>query len=156
MSPYGAEAADLSKAGGSLLINMGTLNADSLPNYLQALQAYNQRGNPVVLDPVGGSASEIRKNTVKELMAGGYFDLIKGNESEIKGVYGQANAAQLGVDSGPSTLNSKEKATLVQELALRESEFSFALADHSALLQAQRCFCCSVRTGFFKRVKVWC
>lgn len=131
MSPYGAEAADLAKAGGSLLINMGTLNADSLPNYLQALQAYNQRGNPVVLDPVGGSASEIRKNTVKELMAGGYFDLIKGNESEIKGIYGQSSAGQLGVDSGPSTLNSKEKAALVQKLAMRESEFSTLLTKQS-------------------------
>ncbi|WEW57811.1 thiamine biosynthetic bifunctional enzyme [Emydomyces testavorans] len=120
MSPYGAEAADLAKAGGSLLINMGTLNDGSLCNYLQAIEAYNQRGSPVVFDPVGAAASQIRRNAVKELMAGGYFDLIKGNESEIKEIYGRVAAKQIGVDSGSSTLSTREKVVMVQELALRE------------------------------------
>ncbi|KAI1938519.1 thiamine biosynthetic bifunctional enzyme [Ophidiomyces ophidiicola] len=120
MSPYGAEAADLAQAGGSLLINMGTLNSDSLGNYVQAIQAYNQLGSPVVFDPVGAAASQVRRNMVKDLLAEGYFTLIKGNESEIKGILGRAPTKQIGVDSGPSTLNLIEKATVVQELAIRE------------------------------------
>ncbi|EEP75916.1 conserved hypothetical protein [Uncinocarpus reesii 1704] len=120
MSPYGAEADDLANAGGSLLINMGTLNADSEKNYLQAMEVYNRRGNPVVLDPVGGGATDVRQNMVKALMAGGYFDLIKGNEGEIKAIYGQSPTRQIGVDSGPSTLGPKEKVAMVQDLASRE------------------------------------
>ncbi|EER24135.1 thiamine-phosphate pyrophosphorylase, putative [Coccidioides posadasii C735 delta SOWgp] len=120
MSPYGPEATDLSKAGGSLLINMGTLNADSLNNYTQAVQAYNQRGSPVVFDPVGGGATEVRQNAIRTLMAGGYFDLIKGNESEIKVIYGQSSSRQIGVDSGPSTLTLQEKVAMVRDLATRE------------------------------------
>lgn len=53
MSSYGEEASDLSKLGGALVINMGTVNPDGLANYLKALQAYNEAGRPVVFDPVG-------------------------------------------------------------------------------------------------------
>ncbi|KAG5304215.1 thiamine-phosphate pyrophosphorylase [Histoplasma capsulatum G186AR] len=120
MSGYGPEAVDLAKNGGSLLINMGTLNNESIDNYLQALQAYNAEGNPVVFDPVGAGATDVRRKAAKQLMAGGYFDLIKGNESELIQVYGKVRGQQIGVDSGPSTLNCKEKARLVMDLAKRE------------------------------------
>ncbi|KAM5469252.1 thiamine biosynthetic bifunctional enzyme [Microsporum audouinii] len=120
MSGYGLEAPDLAKNNGALLINMGTLNSESMDNYLQAIRAYNETGNPVVLDPVGAAATQIRRQSVKTLMQGGYFDLIKGNESEISYIYGYTSEHQVGVDSGPSMLDSKEKATLVRDLALRE------------------------------------
>lgn len=120
MAPYGDEAKDLSNFGGALVINMGTLTGESVPNYLQAIKAYNGRGNPVIYDPVGAAATAIRRNAVSELMAGGYFDLIKGNEGEIRQVWGSNAVQQRGVDSGPSTLDSQQKARLVRDLARRE------------------------------------
>jgi Hydroxyethylthiazole kinase, sugar kinase family len=123
MAPYGEEASDLAKLGGSLLINMGTLTGDSVSNYLKALKAYNARGAAVVYDPVGAAATEIRRNAVSTLMAGGYFDLIKGNEGEIRQVWGSSAVQQRGVDSGPSTLDSQQKARLARDLARRERKF---------------------------------
>jgi thiamine-phosphate diphosphorylase/hydroxyethylthiazole kinase len=120
MSPYGEEAVDLAKFDGALVINMGTLTRESIPNYLQAIKSYNERGNPVVYDPVGAAATQIRRGAVKELMSGGYFDLIKGNEGEIRQVSGSSNAVQRGVDSGPSALDGQEKARLARDLARRE------------------------------------
>jgi thiamine-phosphate diphosphorylase/hydroxyethylthiazole kinase len=121
MSPYGDEAKDLATHNGGLVINMGTLTSDSVAQYLKAISAYNGRGNPVVYDPVGAAATHIRRDTVKTLMSGGYFDLIKGNEGEIKEVFGgSSGVTQRGVDSGPSTLNNREKATLARDLARRE------------------------------------
>lgn len=120
MAPYGDEASDLSSHGGALLINMGTLNSESVSNYLKAMLAYNQGGNPTVYDPVGAGATKIRKSAVRQLMSGGYFDLIKGNEGEIREVFGNSAGQQRGVDSGPSTLNNREKATLARDLARRE------------------------------------
>ncbi|PLB41783.1 bifunctional hydroxyethylthiazole kinase/thiamine-phosphate diphosphorylase [Aspergillus candidus] len=120
MSPYGDEAGDLSQCDGALLINMGTLTRESVPNYLQALQAYNARGNPVVYDPVGAAATGIRRAAVTQLMTGGYFDLIKGNEGEIRQVSGSSGVTQRGVDSGPSSLDGCGKATLARDLARRE------------------------------------
>ncbi|OJJ50565.1 hypothetical protein ASPZODRAFT_126451 [Penicilliopsis zonata CBS 506.65] len=120
MSPYGDEAADLALNDGALVINMGTLNSDSVSHYTKAIKAYNERGNPVIYDPVGAAATQIRRSAVTQLMSVGYFDLIKGNEGEIRQVSGNSAVRQRGVDSGPSTLNSLEKATLARDLARRE------------------------------------
>lgn len=120
MSPYGDEATDLCKLDGALLINMGTLTSESVPNYIKAMRAYNERGNPVVYDPVGAAATQIRRNAVTQLMAEGYFDLIKGNEGEIRQVWGSGSVQQRGVDSGPSTLDGNQKARLARDLARRE------------------------------------
>uniref|UniRef100_A0A093XQ38 hydroxyethylthiazole kinase n=2 Tax=Talaromyces marneffei PM1 TaxID=1077442 RepID=A0A093XQ38_TALMA len=121
MSQYGDEAKDLAVHKGGLVINMGTLTSASIGEYLKAVKAYNSNGNPVVLDPVGAGATAIRRDAVKTLMAGGYFDLIKGNEREITQIYGNThNLTQRGVDSGPSALNDVEKATLARDLARRE------------------------------------
>lgn len=119
MANYGEEAVDLAKLGGSLVINMGTVTPDGLKNYAQALRAYNLAGGPVVLDPVGAGATAVRRSAVKGLLAAGYFDVIKGNEGEIKTVLGTV-VQQRGVDSGVSTSTPLEKATLVRDLAARE------------------------------------
>jgi thiamine-phosphate diphosphorylase / hydroxyethylthiazole kinase len=120
MSNNGNEASELASLGGALVINMGTVTPDSLSNYLLAMKAYNAVPNPVLFDPVGGGATSIRKAAVKQLMANGFFEVIKGNEGEIKTVFGDADAKQRGVDSGPSTSSPQEKARLVTELAQRE------------------------------------
>jgi thiamine-phosphate diphosphorylase / hydroxyethylthiazole kinase len=120
MSNNGNEAPELAKFGGALVINMGTATAESLSNYLLAIKAYNVALNPVLFDPVGGGATSIRKEAVKKLMASGFFDVIKGNEGEIKTVLGGTDAGQRGVDSGPSASTPAEKAKLVTALARRE------------------------------------
>lgn len=119
MANYGEEASDLSNLGGALVINMGTVTPEGLKNYSQALRAYNLAGGPVILDPVGAGATHVRRSALKTLMSAGYFDVIKGNEGEIKTVFG-STAQQKGVDSGDSTLNDVEKAAMVRDLAARE------------------------------------
>ncbi|EKD21263.1 uncharacterized protein L3040_000697 [Drepanopeziza brunnea f. sp. 'multigermtubi'] len=119
MANYGEEAADLAKLGGALVVNMGTVTPDGILNYCKALKAYNLEGGPVVFDPVGGGATAVRRDAVKKLMAAGYFDVIKGNEGEIKTALG-AVVQQRGVDSGASTSTDMEKAILVRDLAARE------------------------------------
>ena len=121
MSSNGSEAEDLARLDGSLVINMGTVTPESLANFLLAISAYNAAGNPVLLDPVGAGATSARRSAVKSLMAGGYYDVIKGNEGEIKTVAGTLGTAQQhGVDSGASTLTLEQKAEIVKDLAAQE------------------------------------
>jgi len=121
MANYGKEAEDLCKFNGALVINMGTVTPEGIDNYLVALRAYNSAGVPVLFDPVGAGATAVRREAVKTLMAGGYFDVIKGNEAEITQVFGQsAEHQQHGVDSGTSRLDDAAKARLVRDLAARE------------------------------------
>ena len=52
-------------------------------------------------------------------MNGGYFDVIKGNENEIRTILGQTDQQQKGVDAGTSTASETDKAQLVKKLAAR-------------------------------------
>lgn len=120
MSNNGLEAADLAALGGSLVINMGTTTPEIKSNHLKALAAYNAVGGPTLFDPVGAGATEQRRQGVRDLMAGGYFDIIKGNEGEIRTVSGATGVKQRGVDSGASQLHMEDRIRLVQTTAARE------------------------------------
>ena len=120
MANYGEEAKDLAALGGALVVNMGTVTLDGLLNYASAIRAYNEVDGPILFDPVGAGATEVRRQAVKTLMSNGYFDVIKGNENEIRTVFGESEGQQKGVDSGTSTFTEEEKVRLVRELAIRE------------------------------------
>ncbi|KAK5174526.1 thiamine biosynthetic bifunctional enzyme [Saxophila tyrrhenica] len=119
MSNNGLEAPDLANLGGSLVINMGTTTPEIRENHLKALAAYNAVGGPTLLDPVGAGATQQRREGVKALLAGGYFDVLKGNEGEIRTASGAQGVQQRGVDSGASQLSMEEKIALVKETAGR-------------------------------------
>jgi thiamine-phosphate diphosphorylase / hydroxyethylthiazole kinase len=125
MSECGAEAEDLAKLKGSLVINMGTVTPSKLENYLQAITAYNVVDNPVIFDPVGAGATQLRRDATRRIINHGYFDVIKGNEGEILCVARRSGqtpdgSQQRGVDSSDSGLNRTTKAALVASLAARE------------------------------------
>ncbi|KAF2201791.1 TMP-TENI-domain-containing protein [Delitschia confertaspora ATCC 74209] len=128
MSNNGAEAPDLAKLNGGLVINMGTATPEILRNHCLAIAAYNAAGNPIVLDPVGAGATSARREALATLMAAGYFDLIKGNEREILAVAAASGllvnlddkTQQRGVDSGDSLLTNEQKTHLVSRIAARE------------------------------------
>lgn len=145
MANYGEEAKDLAQNGGSLVVNMGTVTPDGISNYLLAIRAYNLKGGPVLFDPVGAGATNLRREAVKSLMNGGFFDAIKGNESEIKTVLGQSNQQQKGVDSGDSTSSRLEKAHLVKELAIKERNVAVLTGSSDFLSDGDRTY--SIENG---------
>ncbi|KAK0711173.1 Hydroxyethylthiazole kinase family-domain-containing protein [Lasiosphaeris hirsuta] len=139
MANYGEEAADLCKLGGSLVINMGSVDPVGLANYVKALKAYNIARQPVVFDPVGAGATAVRRAAVKTIMAEGYLDVIKGNEGEIRTVWGNHEAQQRGVDSS-STLDTDQKTALVAALATREKNVIIMTGKSDFVSDGQRTF----------------
>lgn len=70
--------------------------------------------------PHSAGATAVRRAAVKEILSAGYIDVIKGNESEIKTVFGSVGGErQRGVDS-TSTLSQDEKVDIIRALAFRE------------------------------------
>ncbi|KAL8783927.1 MAG: hypothetical protein Q9213_004257 [Squamulea squamosa] len=120
MANNGDEAPELAALGGALVINMGSVTQDSTANYIRAAQAYNDCGQPVLFDPVGAGATQLRRETVQRLMADCYFEVVKGNESELSVLWGEVSIQQKGVDSGISTSSDLDKAALTEKLAARE------------------------------------
>ncbi|KAL9028012.1 MAG: hypothetical protein Q9196_003549 [Gyalolechia fulgens] len=114
------EASELAGLGGALVINMGSVTPEAVSNYLKAAQAYNACGRPVLFDPVGAGATSLRRGAVQSLLASCYFEVIKGNENEIRVLLGDVSTQQRGVDSGASTSSDIEKALLAQKLAKQE------------------------------------
>lgn len=82
----------------ALVINIGTLNQRTIKSMIWASKKANQLGHTVILDPVGAGASELRTNTVFELLKEVKFSVIRGNISEIKTIY-QGTGTTKGVDA---------------------------------------------------------
>lgn len=120
MANDGNEAKDLSRLGGSLVVNMGSCTPSTIDQFVLAISAYNNIGRPVLLDPVGAGATSLRKAAVRKLMSCGYFSIIKGNEKEISTIWAAGVEQQKGVDSGDSDMSHEEKGQLVKDLAARE------------------------------------
>lgn len=78
------EVEEITTICGGLNINIGTLNQNTIKSMLIAGKKANQHNHPVILDPVGAGASELRTETAKMLVENIHFSVIRGNISEIK------------------------------------------------------------------------
>ncbi len=98
MSDDESEVSDITSLCNSLVINIGTLNKNTIPSMLIAAKKANQLNHPVILDPVGVGASTLRNNTCKSLLAEIQFAVIRGNISEMKALFLNSNSTN-GVDA---------------------------------------------------------
>lgn len=92
------EAAEITTICGGLVINIGTLNSNTIESMFAAGRKANELGHPVVLDPVGAGASKLRTETAFRLMDEIRFTVIRGNASEIK-TLALGNGTTRGVDA---------------------------------------------------------
>ena len=89
------EMADLARA---LLINTGQIPEGRVEAMHEAARTANERGIPVVLDPVGVGATPSRQSVAEELLSEVDFAAIKGNYGEISALAG-VEAEVKGVES---------------------------------------------------------
>lgn len=78
------DATEITAICGGLNINIGTLNARTIPAMFAAGKRANELCHPVILDPVGAGASTLRTDTANRLLDEVKFSVIRGNISEIK------------------------------------------------------------------------
>ena len=98
MADDAAEVEDITTICGGLNINIGTLNSRTITSMLRAGKKANLLGHPVVLDPVGAGASQLRTDTANRLLREVKFTVIRGNISEIKTLASGAGTTK-GVDA---------------------------------------------------------
>lgn len=94
------EAADMAGISSALVINIGTLNAEKIQSMLAAGRRANEKGIPVILDPVGCGATPFRNRMASMLLQEIRFSVIRGNASEILSLAGKAGVHTKGVDNG--------------------------------------------------------
>ncbi len=94
MADYSRESAEITALSSALVINSGTPGEDSRKSCIAALSAAAEHGIPAMLDPVGCSASKLRRALIDDLLSGFRFSVIKGNISEIAYItYGDRSGA---------------------------------------------------------------
>ena len=104
------EVADITSISSALVINIGTLNKNTISSILEAGRKANELGIPVVFDPVGAGASLLRNNTTKEIIEQIRVSIIRGNLSEVSFVAG-LEVSTKGVDS--SDADAKNDAVAI-------------------------------------------
>ena len=109
------EAREMAMIASSLVLNIGTLSSSWIEAMVLALKAANEKGIPVVLDPVGAGATVFRTETVSSILNQGLVTVVRGNASEITSVSG-AQGSTRGVDS---VLNAEDHWDTARRLALK-------------------------------------
>ncbi|WP_307288155.1 hydroxyethylthiazole kinase [Bacillus sp. SORGH_AS_0510] len=103
------EVADMAKIASSLVLNIGTLNSQTVESMIIAGKAANETGVPVIFDPVGAGATRYRTETAQKIMKEVNVSVIRGNAAEIANVVGE-NWEIKGVDAGDANGNIVEVA----------------------------------------------
>ncbi|MGI8383874.1 hydroxyethylthiazole kinase [Robertmurraya sp. P23] len=108
------EVADMVSIANSLVLNIGTLREPEVEAMIIAGKAANEKGVPVVLDPVGAGATPYRTNTVKRLLSEVNVSILRGNAAEVANVIGEEWQTR-GVDVGTGEGNIADLARIAAQ-----------------------------------------
>ena len=88
----------MSSLASALVLNIGTLDPDQIESMLLAGRRANERGMPVILDPVGAGATSFRTKTAERLLSELEISAVCGNAGEVATLAG-LSAEVRGVES---------------------------------------------------------
>ena len=115
MSHATEEVAEMVAMAGALVLNIGTLS----PEWVNAMEIAGKRANelniPVILDPVGAGATNLRTESSKRLLQNVKVSVVRGNSAEISTLVGIA-AEIRGVESVSASASAQELAWLFASL----------------------------------------
>ncbi len=103
------EVRDMVRLADALVVNFGTLNDDMYESMLIAGHTANNKGIPVVLDPVGAGATPYRTEKIREFLQKVRVAAIRGNISEIHALSSRSSTTR-GVDAGDVAEDPQEIA----------------------------------------------
>lgn len=109
------EAADMAKNADALVLNIGTLTSPEIEAMILAGKAANEKGIPVVFDPVGVGATPFRTETARQIMSKVEITLVRGNAGEIANLSG-VDWEMKGVDSSSEGSNRALAINAAREL----------------------------------------
>jgi hydroxyethylthiazole kinase len=92
------EVEEMAAIAGALVLNIGTLSPHWVDAMLLAGRVANERGIPVVLDPVGAGATTYRTETAKRILDEVDITVLRGNAGEVATLVG-VDAEVRGVES---------------------------------------------------------
>ena len=110
------EAADITAISSALVLNMGTLNSRTVESMLISGKKANEKGLPVIFDPVGAGASPFRNQMAERILREVNVDVLRGNISEIRFIAGLQSETK-GVDASLVDMEGGEAPNIARDLA---------------------------------------
>ena len=109
------EVADIVKISKALVLNIGTLNSNTVESMIAAGKKANALGIPVIFDPVGAGASTYRNETTQRLLQTIHMTIIRGNLSEVSFIAG-LDVSTKGVDTAEED-STKDPVAIANKVA---------------------------------------
>lgn len=100
----------------SLVINIGTLTASTVEAMFGAGAKATELGHPIVLDPVGVGASQMRDEIAARLLDELDICVVRGNISEVKALAGVSSSTR-GVDAAAADAVTRDNLEQAAEFA---------------------------------------
>ncbi|MFA6815494.1 MAG: hydroxyethylthiazole kinase [Lentisphaeria bacterium] len=143
-----SEVEEITTIAAGLYINIGTLNKLAIKAMLTSGKKADDMGKPIVLDPVGIGASQIRRDTVAKLLENMTFSCIRGNVSEIKSLASGSKSTR-GVDADTSDLvcDANLDAYILFAKKLSEKTCSIIAISGAIDIVADKDRACLIRNG---------
>jgi hydroxyethylthiazole kinase len=113
-----AEVEQITALCGGLALNIGTLNRRTIASMFSAGKKAAQLHHPVVFDPVGAGASDLRTQTARQILDEVPLTAIRANASELKAL-AHAEASTKGVDANEA--DAAREDTLGQAVAFAKA-----------------------------------
>ncbi len=110
------EAEDITSISSALVINIGTLNKRTVESMILSGTKANEKGIPVIFDPVGAGASTFRNEITGKILDKVKISVLRGNLSEISYIAG-LNASTKGVDASAADMESKDSTDVAKTAA---------------------------------------
>jgi hydroxyethylthiazole kinase len=124
-----SEVREMVSYAGALVLNIGTLDDDWVESMLIAGLEANERGVPVVLDPVGAGATAFRTATTQQILDTLKVAAVRGNAGELASIAGMV-AKVRGVDS--VSADAPDRAAIVVARRTGGAAVASGAIDHVA------------------------
>ena len=122
MAEHPREVSQITKTSQALMLNLGNITDVRMESMKKSLLTANEEKIPVLLDLVGVSCSDMRREYAKELLRMGHISVLKGNMSEILTMAGEESHS-VGIDAGAEDAltsgNLKRVVSCFREFAQR-------------------------------------
>lgn len=137
------EVEEITTICNGLNINIGTLNSRTILSMKKAGNRANQLAHPVVLDPVGVGASQLRTNTAFDLIKHIQLSVIRGNISEIKVLAfneGSVHGVDANVEDAVTEKNLDKCITFVKNYAKQVQAVVAVTGAIDLVSDGQKCY----------------
>lgn len=135
------EVEDMVSSAQALVLNIGTLTTDQVDVMIKAGKKANSLGIPVILDPVGAGATEMRTKAARRILNEVQISVVKGNNAEVS-VLAKSGGKIRGVESEEKQYNVQAYKELShkyecvvgisgeKDIVVKENEVNFVYNGH--------------------------